>query len=444
MNPVTLIKKRAQRLSPTSRKGLKGVGWVGVNQAFSMVLRLGSTLILTRLLAPEAFGLLGTAQVILDTLYFFCDIGLMAALVRHPKGNEPAVLLTGWWINLGRLGLLSAFMIALAVPLAMFYRQATLVPVLMLVGLRPVLTGLRSPGAPLLQREMRFREFYLLEMSFQFVSVVASVALALAFKSVLAIVIGTLIGVVASIAVSYLFAPLRPRWVWDREAAREIGHFGGKVFFNTLAMALWLNIDRMLGLRMLSPTVMGYYGIAWSLSSMIDILLQRGCADVYYTMLLRKPETERLAWHNRMSKRIAFGLMPLLAPGIVLAPWIIEVLYDDRWRPASVLLAVLMGRTMIRVLNTFEFQYLVSLAAMPLQTRSYLVAAAVQAAIFIPMVRTWGAPGMAASCLISAVVLATMQAVLMRLRTGRGGFVSLGGTLAWVAAGLAVYALVWR
>lgn len=444
MNPVTLIKKRAQKLSPTSRKGLKGVGWVGVNQAFSMVLRLGSTLILTRLLAPEAFGLLGTAQVILDTLYFFCDIGLMAALVRHPKGNEPAVLLTGWWINLARLAGLTLFMMALAVPLARFYRQPELVPVLLLVALRPILTGLRSPGAPLLQREMRFREFYLLEMSFQLVSVVASVLLALAYRSVMSIVIGTLIGVVASIAVSYVFAPMRPRWMWNRGAAREIGHFGGKVFFNTMAMALWLNIDRMLGLRMLSPAVMGYYSIAWSLSSMLDILCQRGCNDVYYTMILKKPEHERLAWHDRMSKRVAFGLMPLLIPAIALAPLVIEILYDNRYRPASVLLAVLMARTMVRVLSTFEFQYLVTLAAIPLQTFSYLAAALVQAAIFIPMVRAWGALGMACSCLISAIVLAIVQAVLMRWRTGRGGFISLGISLVWMAAGLVLYKIFWR
>jgi O-antigen/teichoic acid export membrane protein len=415
-----------------------------VNQAVGVVLRVASTMILTRLLAPQAYGLLTTAWAIVETLVLFSDIGILPALVRHARGGELSFLLTGWWINLGRMALISVAVMAAALPMARFYKQPELAPVLLLVGLRPVLMGLRSPGVPLLQREMRFRSLYTLEMVLQVVTVVSVVLLTWLYRSPVSVVMGTLLGVLASAAASYLFIPVRPRWHWDPAAVAELGHFGRQVFINTLAMAVWMNIDRLFGLRLLPPRVMGLYGVAWNLASMLDTLLMRACADIYYTMLIKKEEGPgRQRWHATMSRRIAFWLMPVLALGIVMAPLVVWILYDDRWLGASLILAILMARTMAKMINTFEFQYLLSTAAVWVQTRSYIVAALVQAAIFIPMVRAWGARGMAAAGLISSIALAVSQSVLSRLRTGRGGFVPLAMTLAWIAVGLGAFWLVW-
>lgn len=58
MNLLVQIKERTQRLSPTSRKGLRGVGWAGCNQAVMCVVRLRSGPILTLWLnVDRVFGL---------------------------------------------------------------------------------------------------------------------------------------------------------------------------------------------------------------------------------------------------------------------------------------------------------------------------------------------------------------------------------------------------
>jgi O-antigen/teichoic acid export membrane protein len=444
VNPLSLLKKRAQKLSPTSRKGLKGVGWAGSTQAITTLVRLASNLILTRLLAPEAFGILGTATAILDTLTFFSDVGLVPALVRHPQGHEREYLLTAWWINLGRLTLIGLSLMLLSFPLAQFYKQPGLAPVVFVVALRPILMGLRSPGMPLLQRDMRFRDLYLNEVILQVITVMLSVTLVWFYRSPVSLAVGTMIATALSAAVSYLFVPIKPVWLWDATAAKELGQFGRKIFVNTLAMALWMNVDRVLGLRLLPPRAMGFYSIAWNLCSILNLLFSRLCG-VYYAMLLKKPEGEaRLDWHNIMSRRLGAWIMPPMALGIVAAPVVIDILYQDHWRPAAPLLALLVGQSMMRFLNTFEFQYLMATAAVSIQTRAYIAAAAVQAALLVPLTHTWGPAGMAASSLISAIVLTGAQAVLMRFKTGRGGFVSFGLTLAWVSAGLVVYWLIWR
>ena len=72
----------------SSRAGMMGIGWSSLAQMIGMVIRLGSNLILTRLLAPEAYGLFGTAMAIVTTLEWLSDLGVQPALVRHPDGDR--------------------------------------------------------------------------------------------------------------------------------------------------------------------------------------------------------------------------------------------------------------------------------------------------------------------------------------------------------------------
>src|SRR5207302_6921975 len=53
------------------RRGLFSVGWSGLSQVITMVVRLGSTIVMTRLLAPEAYGVFATAMAVVITLEWF-------------------------------------------------------------------------------------------------------------------------------------------------------------------------------------------------------------------------------------------------------------------------------------------------------------------------------------------------------------------------------------
>jgi O-antigen/teichoic acid export membrane protein len=103
-----------------------GLGWSAATQVAGTVVRLASTLLLTRLLAPDAYALLGTAMVVLTTLEWLSDLGVTAALVRHPKGGEAGWLLVGWRLNLHRGVGLAVAAAAAAAPLAAFYQQPDL------------------------------------------------------------------------------------------------------------------------------------------------------------------------------------------------------------------------------------------------------------------------------------------------------------------------------
>lgn len=437
-----IVKKLLSKLSTRHRAGLFGIGWTGLAQVVGMVIKLGSTLILTRLLAPDAYGILGTAMAVLTTLEWLSDLGIQPALVRHEKGGNPEYLRTGWTMGLGRGTLLSLAAAVAAWPLSQFYEEPTLFGVLLVLAMRPVLFAVRSPAFPMLRRELNYKALFFDEIAQTFVGTICSIAMALVFRSVWAIVLGTMAGAITSVVLSYFLCPMKPRLTWDKEAANDVYSLGRQVFINTIVMAAWLNLDRLLGLKLLTPSEMGLYAIAFNLSCVLEGLVTRIC-DVYFSMLAREDGEEMQGkWHSIVCKRAAEWGMPLAALSLLAAPWAIWILYDSRYAGAGLLFSILLARLMIRTLGQLQFQYMLALAEVRLATYAYLVAVVVHVSIFFPLVEHFRVAGMAISVLISTIVLTLIQTLLLYRQVG-DGLKPFFTTLGWATAGLATLVAVY-
>ena len=106
--------------------------------------------------------------------------------------------------------------------------------------------------------------------------------------------------------------------------------------------------------------------------------------------------------------RISFRLF---AVGIMLGQFVIDLLYDDRYAGAGIILSIFMGRLMIRGIGQLQFQHLLARGEVKNATFAYGVALAVQFAVFYPLVVNFGGAGLAISGLISTTVLTVSQAL---------------------------------
>ncbi len=430
--------------TPPTRGWTFGLGWSATAQLVGMVVKLASTLVLTRLLAPDAYALIGTALVVLTTLDWLSDFGVVPALLRDPRGGDPDRLLVGWWVNLGRGAGLSAVAAASAVPLALFYRQPELTGVLLALAARPLLGALRSPGVPLLRRHLDYRALFVDEIGQAVAGTAVSVAAALLLVGtvggVWALVAGTLAGAIAGVGLSYWLCPVRPRWAWDQEIVAELARFGRPVFVNTLVMAAWLNLDRLLGARLLPLDQLGLYMVAGNLAAVAEAVVTRGL-DVYFTLLARRPVGDaRAAWHRAAAGRLVRWGSPLLVLAVVVAPLAVSVLYDPRYHAAGLLLAVMLARLVVRAAGQLDFQLLLAAGRVRPATAGYAVALAAQAALVPVLAAAYGPLGLAAAVGVSTAVAAGVQVGLAD--DLRGGFARLGVAAGWAGLGLAAAAAV--
>lgn len=373
-------------LSPDSRAGLSGLGWSYLSHGVQLVFRLGSSLVLTRLLAPEVYGLFGIALPVLFFLEFLSDIGLRPAVVRSPNGESPDFLGTAWTIVVVRGAGLSLVVVGLAFVLPALNGNEALGPVLLALAVRPFLWSFQNPTLFVLFKRLQYRPPFVLDVTQTLVMVPATILLALALENVWALVFGMLIGDAFRIAMTHVLCPPAPAFRWHRPSVAEFTGFGFSIFLNTVAFGAWLYFDRLTGPGVMGVAEWGWYFIAWNLAEGLDNLIGRA-SEVFYSMLARKAEgDERRAFYARTVRRLAVFLLPLLVVAAVAAPVVFRLLYARPYHPAAILLGLLIARLILRAVGLFQFMYLMMRGEVIVATRAYLGAFVAVAAAFV----TWG------------------------------------------------------
>jgi O-antigen/teichoic acid export membrane protein len=234
----------------------------GGGQALSLV----SSVVLTRLLNRDAYGLYRLAMVFLEGLANFTAVGSGPAIIRDPRGDDPAFLNTAWTLQVVRgVGLWLAAC-ALGIPYAWFYKQPILVVLIPVVGLTVLIDSFDSSAMHWCVRHMKLERVTVLEFLRQLSGFLITVAWAWMWPSVWAFTAGTTVGCILVLVLSHLALPGPPsRFHFERESARVQFHFGKWI------LARFVPIGQI-----------GVYGLAIKLADPLVSLNQRLSRQVLF------------------------------------------------------------------------------------------------------------------------------------------------------------------
>ncbi len=320
----------------------------------AQVLRLGANLVLTRILFPEAFGLMAMLQLVLVGLTMLTDVGLAQAVIRSPRGEDPLFLDTGWSIKAGRGLALWVTAAVLAWPASALFREPTLLSLVPIGSAAIFLQALSSMRVLILRRHVRLVPITVLDLSTQMLGIVAMIALARAGIGVWALVAGTLVGSAAYAVFSFaLPGTHRDRFRMDPDARREILHFGRWIFASSAVTFAAARGDQVVLGRLLGAASLGVYNIALALAELPSMMVGRVVEGVLYPAYSRvqndRPaDFPRVYYRSRLA--LDFFAHTTLGGLVALSPWIIHLLYDQRYRDAAPMLQILALRTSLTLL----------------------------------------------------------------------------------------------
>lgn len=147
-----------QRLSSEGgmrRAGLHALAVVGASQIIKLTVNIVGTLVLVRLLAPEAFGLAAMAALLFNLILLFKDFGFGTATVQSTDLSQRQASTLFWLAQLGGVGF-CLLGVAAAPLLAWFFAEPQLLPALIVLSSGFLLSTLGSQHAALLSRNLRF------------------------------------------------------------------------------------------------------------------------------------------------------------------------------------------------------------------------------------------------------------------------------------------------
>lgn len=246
---------------------LRGSTFVAIGYGASQAMRLAANLILTRLLFPEAFGLMALVSVFLVGLAMFSDVGIGLAIMQHKRGDDPVFLNTAWTIQIVRGALLWLVTLVLAVPLARFYEAPMLAQLLPVAGLSLFIAGFNPTQIESAGRHLLLGRLTVLDLASQVIGTLSMIGLAFLTGSIWALVTGELIGALAKFWLTQRYLDgLRNRLVWDRATAHEMMRFGKWIFLSTVCGFVLAQGDKAILGRFLSFADLGIYNIGYFLA----------------------------------------------------------------------------------------------------------------------------------------------------------------------------------
>ena len=337
------------------QRALRGSVWTFTGYGTSQILRLGSNLLLTRLLFPEAFGLMALVQAFMIGLEMFSDVGIGPSIIQNKRGNDPAFLNTAWTLQVFRGLALWICACLIAWPAARFYSEPMLRQLLPVVGLTSLIAGLNSTKLATSNRQMMLGRLTLIELGTQVLSLTVMIVGAWMYRSVWALVVGGIVGALAKMILSHIaFEGEKNRFHWEREAFKELHRFGRWIFFSTALGFIASQGDRLIIGRLMDVRFLGVYTVALTLSLLPSEVIRQSAGRVLfpsYAELIRD-RPERLYRILRKSRLIMLALSwsgSLVL--IVFGEKLIGLLYDGRYADAGWMLQILTIGTLGNILG---------------------------------------------------------------------------------------------
>lgn len=304
-----------------------------------------STVVLARLLAPEAFGLVAMALLAINAFDRLKDFGVGAALVQH-KGRFAQIAPTGTLLTAVTSVALSVGCLVAAPQLAALLGDPNLTPIVRALSAMLLVSGLAVVPDLALRRRMQFRERLLPEIAGALVKAALSIGLAIAGFGVWSLVCGQIAGSVVTTAaywVGYLRSRPAPLVRWDAGAARSLLRFGTPVSGIALLALVLDNIDYFVIGRRLGATELGYYTMAFRLPELLVVSVCVVVGQVLFSSFSRlqhDPAALRVQFLGAAST-VATLTVPTGLGLTATAPTLVSVLFGPDFAPSVPLLQLL-------------------------------------------------------------------------------------------------------
>lgn len=332
------------------RKVISATIAMSVFQGLGRGLDLLGTLIVARLISPEAFGIVAAAMIVLQLVSSLTELNIFDALVQREKLEQDDYD-TAFTFGLLRGGIIVLIMLAVAYPFALSLSDLDIAYVTAALGIVPLARALRSPRLADYGRRVE----YLVPVSMDFlgrlIGFITMLVIAFMAKSYWAIVAGLFLGAFIGTALSYVVAPYKPSL--SMKKAKWLFGFSGWMNLFAATNAALGQFDRyFLGTRF-GANLLGIYTVAssvasqllWSLAAPIMNSLFAGLSNV-------KSDPARLRRAYLLGQHVIVAIMMPIGVGlaVIAEPGILLLMGPD-WQSAGLLISILAPATALQMMT---------------------------------------------------------------------------------------------
>lgn len=330
---------------------ISGVSWSAGARYTSQGIQLGITVLLMRLLSPEAYGLLAMAMVLIGFANTFKGMGLKSALVQKEDPTSKQMS-TVFWLVIFFGGGLTGLFTGAAPYAAHFFGEPDLTAIVQWMSGLFVLGTLGTVPRSILEKEMRFDDLAKVDVSAIAISGPVAITMAFTGWGVWSLVAQRLIQITCKNVFVWRFSTWRPRFYFSLQEVWGLVHYGGNLTgFNVVNRLARTGDDLLIG-KFMAAGSLGVYNRAYRLMMLPIKKIIRAVSDVLFPALSSiKHDVERVREiFLRTVRAISFLTFPMMMGLIVVADVFVLALLGNKWAPAIPVIRILCIASLVQTI----------------------------------------------------------------------------------------------
>ena len=319
-----------------SSKIAKATRWSAVTEVAAKLVAPVASIILARVLTPEAFGIVATLTMIITFAEIFTDAGFQKYLVQHEFADEAdreQSTTVAFWSNLVMSLAIWGLIAVFSEPLATLVGNPGMGLVLIVACVSIPLTAFSSIQTALFKRDLDFRTLFKARLAAILVPLVVTVPLAFWMRSYWALVIGTIVQNAVSAITLTAYSKWKPRLYYSWVKLQEMLSFS--VWSMVEAVSIWLTsyLDIFIVGRAMDQYYLGLYKTSISIVTQILGLVTATTTPVLFSALsrLQSDEGEFKELFFKFQKYVALLVIPLGVGIFFYSDLVTRLLLGGQW-----------------------------------------------------------------------------------------------------------------
>ena len=290
------------------------------------------SIVLARILAPEDYGTIALVTVFTTILQVFVDSGLGTALIQK-KNADDLDFSSVFYFNFVVCLVLYAAMFMAAPVIAKFYGDVTLTPIIRVISLTIVISGVKGIQQAYVSKNMLFKRFFFSTIGGTIFSAFIGIGLAKAGYGVWALVAQQLSNATVDTVILWITVRWRPRKNFSWERLKGLLSFGWKLLVSSLLDTCYNNLRNLIIGKMYSPSDLAFYNQGDKFPKLIVTNINTSIDSVLLpTMSSAQDDRERVKNMTRRAiKTSTYVMAPLMMGLAFCATPIVKLVLTDKW-----------------------------------------------------------------------------------------------------------------
>ena len=325
----------------TKKKVLSNFIWRFAERCGAQGVTFIVSIVLARILAPEVYGTIALVTVFTTILNVFVDSGLGNALIQK-KNADDLDFSTVFFFNIFMCSVLYLIMFVSAPAIALFYNDSSLVPVIRVLSLTLVISGVKNVQQAYVSKTLQFKRFFFATLGGTIGAAIIGIVMAYMGFGVWALVVQQIFNATVDTIILWITVKWRPKKMFSAQRLKQLFSYGWKLLVSSLLDNIYGNIRQLIIGKMYTSSDLAYYNRGNQFPNVIVSNINTSIDSVLLPTMSQEQDS-RASVKNMTRKAIqtsTYIMAPLMMGLAFCAESVVSLILTDKWLPCVLYLRI--------------------------------------------------------------------------------------------------------